>query len=153
MNYAFYARQNTLLPAAVGVFSVGVYVVWHSHLLDRLGYLGLVWADTAKQASHALVMLCLLRWRIGPLNAHLFTALAQVGAGAVGMVLIIMLVPPAFLSRLYRLRAFWSALLTVLAGGRPESECMCSAAATHVPEMSLVMHYVGDRTGLTRRLP
>ena len=60
LNYAFYARQNTLLPALVGVASVGVYVVVALTLLDHIGYLGLVWADTAKQAGHAVIISALL---------------------------------------------------------------------------------------------
>jgi len=65
LNYAFYARNNTLLPALVGVLSVVVYIVLAFALIEGLGYLGLVWADSAKQISHALVMLVLLGWRLG----------------------------------------------------------------------------------------
>ncbi|MEZ4633557.1 MAG: murein biosynthesis integral membrane protein MurJ [Caldilineaceae bacterium] len=52
LNYAFYARNNTLLPALVGVLSVGVYAATAVALIESMGYLGLVWADTAKQAGH-----------------------------------------------------------------------------------------------------
>jgi putative peptidoglycan lipid II flippase len=60
LNFAFYARNNTWLPALVGVVSVGVYVVAALAFLQPLGYLGLVWADTAKQAGHALIMAALI---------------------------------------------------------------------------------------------
>jgi putative peptidoglycan lipid II flippase len=56
LNFAFYARNNTLLPALVGVASVGVYVIVAFALLQPMGYRGLVWADTAKQAAHAAIM-------------------------------------------------------------------------------------------------
>lgn len=62
--YAFYARNNTLLPALVGVLSVLVYAVIALVLLEGLGFLGLVWADTAKQGAHAVVMLGLLYWKL-----------------------------------------------------------------------------------------
>ena len=62
--YAFYARNNTLLPALVGVLSVLAYGVIAFRLVEGLGFLGLVWADTAKQAAHALVMLALLAWTV-----------------------------------------------------------------------------------------
>ena len=65
LNYAFYARNNTLLPALVGVLSVFAYGVVALALLEGLGFLGLVWADTAKQAAHALIMLALLGWTVG----------------------------------------------------------------------------------------
>ena len=68
LNYAFYARNNTMGPALVGVFSVAAYVLIAFALLDGLGYRGLIWADSAKQATHALVMLLLLTWRVGRLR-------------------------------------------------------------------------------------
>ena len=63
--YAFYARNDTLLPALVGVLSVLVYAVFALALIERLGFIGLVWADTAKQGAHAIVMLGLLYWKMG----------------------------------------------------------------------------------------
>lgn len=77
LNYAFYARQNTLIPALVGVFSVGVYLVVAYCLGPSLNlaglppdrvYLGLVLADSCKHMSHALVMLVLVHRLIGPAN-------------------------------------------------------------------------------------
>ncbi len=66
--YAFYARNDTLLPALVGVFSVLVYAAIALALVEGLGYLGLVWADTGKQAAHAIVMLALLYWKMGQIQ-------------------------------------------------------------------------------------
>lgn len=99
LNYAFYARNNTLLPALVGVLSVLVYGVAALLLIEGLGFLGLVWADTAKQAAHAFVMLILLR-RMGrrgigrgPLPNgrgapnHLSTTVVRVGGSAAAMAL------------------------------------------------------------------
>ena len=68
LNYAFYARNNTLLPALVGVLSVLVYGVVALALVEGMGFLGLVWADSAKQAAHALVMLALLGWKVGSIR-------------------------------------------------------------------------------------
>jgi len=84
LNYAFYARNNTLLPSAVGVLSVGVYVLVALTLLGPLSYRGLVWADTAKQAAHALVMLLLLARQVGRLQGRMGRGVLAVGAaGAV----------------------------------------------------------------------
>ena len=96
LNYAFYARNNTLLPALVGVLSVGVYVVVALELLEPLGFLGLVWADSAKQASHALVMIGLMAWVLrggreanakheGALSSGLAHGLLSIGGAALGM--------------------------------------------------------------------
>jgi putative peptidoglycan lipid II flippase len=91
LNYAFYARHNTLLPAAVGVVSVGVYLVVAFALLQPLGYLGLVWADSAKQASHALIMVAMLYWRVGPLEARVGRGILQMVGAALAMALLVML--------------------------------------------------------------
>ena len=68
LNYAFYARQDTLTPALVGVLSVGVYLVVALALLKPLGMLGLVLADSAKHFSHATTMLVLTWRRIGNMS-------------------------------------------------------------------------------------
>jgi putative peptidoglycan lipid II flippase len=85
LNYAFYARNNTLLPALVGVFSVLVYTMTAFALVQPAGYLGLVWADTAKQASHMLVMLMLLAWRMRRLNTQFRRSGLQIGVAALAM--------------------------------------------------------------------
>jgi putative peptidoglycan lipid II flippase len=68
LNYAFYARQDTLTPALVGILSVGVYLAVALALIHPLGMLGLVLADSAKHFSHALTMLFLTQRRIGRLT-------------------------------------------------------------------------------------
>ena len=67
LNYAFYARQDTLTPALVGILSVGVYLVVALALIKPMGMLGLVLADSAKHICHAVVMLILTRRHIGQL--------------------------------------------------------------------------------------
>ena len=67
LNYAFYAQQDTLTPALVGILSVGVYLAVALALLRPLGMLGLVLADSAKHFSHAVTMLILTQRRIGSL--------------------------------------------------------------------------------------
>jgi putative peptidoglycan lipid II flippase len=85
LNFAFYARFNTWLPALVGVISVGIYVVAALALVAPLGYLGLVWADTAKQAGHAAIMVLLL-WRVvGRLRANTLAGFAVIAAAGGGM--------------------------------------------------------------------
>jgi putative peptidoglycan lipid II flippase len=68
LNYAFYARQDTLTPALVGVLSVGVYLAVALPLVGPMGMLGLVLADSVKHFGHAVVMLFLTRRRIGGLK-------------------------------------------------------------------------------------
>jgi putative peptidoglycan lipid II flippase len=70
LNYAFYARQDTLTPASVGVLSVFVYLMVALLLMKPLGMIGLVLADSAKHTAHALTMLVLLHRRMGSLRGH-----------------------------------------------------------------------------------
>jgi len=63
--FAFYARQNTLTPALVGVLSVGVYVAVALLTLKPLGLLALMLADAAKQITHAVVTGALLGRALG----------------------------------------------------------------------------------------
>jgi putative peptidoglycan lipid II flippase len=88
LNFAFYARNNTLLPALVGVASVAVYIVVALTLVQPLGYLGLVWADTAKQASHLAIMAFLLWRRVGRLGAGTLRGLFEV-ALATGLLTVV----------------------------------------------------------------
>jgi len=87
LNYASYARNNTRVPALVGVASVGVYLAVAWALLGSRGYLGLVWADTAKQAAHALVMLAFMGRVLGvSVERRLLAALARPALAAGAMV-------------------------------------------------------------------
>ncbi|MEM7126959.1 MAG: murein biosynthesis integral membrane protein MurJ [Chloroflexota bacterium] len=89
LNYAFYARNNTLLPAIVGVISILVYVITAFTLLNTMGYLALVWADTIKHSSHMLLMILALYWQIGRLQAGLCISWSKIlGAGA-GMAVVV----------------------------------------------------------------
>lgn len=81
LNYAFYAQQDTLTPAVVGLWSVFVYLAVALGLVGRMGMLGLVLADSAKHASHAVIMWLLLRRRVGGLEEHAAGTLAR-AAGA-----------------------------------------------------------------------
>lgn len=70
LNYAFYARGNTWLPALVGVLSVGVW--WavarlvgppaaHGPFAPEVAHVGLALADSAKHAAHAGCLFWLVR--------------------------------------------------------------------------------------------
>ena len=89
LNYASYARQDTLTPALVGVFSILVYLLVALALLPVYGMIGLVLADSFKQFSHATTMLWLTHRRSGGLDGRrllltaLKTTVASIGMSAV----------------------------------------------------------------------
>jgi putative peptidoglycan lipid II flippase len=81
LNFAFYAYQDTLAPAVVGLISVGIYVAAAlvPTLFRPLTLNGLILASSVQWASHALIMLWLLNRRMGGLHGHgLLRLLAKV---------------------------------------------------------------------------
>jgi putative peptidoglycan lipid II flippase len=63
--YAFYARQDTLTPALIGVGSLGLYMIIALVLMPTFGLLSLMIADSVKHVVHAAVSATLLRRRLG----------------------------------------------------------------------------------------
>lgn len=66
--YAFYARQDTLTPAIIGLVSFGVYMIAAVALLPALGLFSLMVADSLKHITHALISAVVLQRRIGGLG-------------------------------------------------------------------------------------
>ncbi len=84
--FAFYARQDTLTPALVGVFSVGVYLAVALLLRGPLGLFSLMVADSVKQITHALVTGALLQRRVGTFKGtSLWPTLGKVVLASAGM--------------------------------------------------------------------
>ncbi len=90
--FAFYARKNTLAPNLVAFAGVAIYVVVALTLVQSLGMIGLVIANSAQLAGHAVIMLWLTQTRLGGLARQgvvaLFakTLLASAATGAVAFV-------------------------------------------------------------------
>ena len=77
LNFAYYARGNSLTPALVGIVSVFAYLAAALLLLKPLSFLGLALADGVKQAAHALIMAYLIyRWG-GRLNQDVLKVAGQ----------------------------------------------------------------------------
>lgn len=84
--FAFYARQNTRLPVAIGVMAVGVYFVVALALVDALGMMGLVLANSAQFVAHTVVIWWFGRrafgWLPSPALRHLVPRVAMLAGGA-----------------------------------------------------------------------
>lgn len=63
--FASYARKDTWRPALVGVISIVIYLGVAVAFLPSLGLLSLMLADAVKHFTHTLIMLWLLRRRLG----------------------------------------------------------------------------------------
>lgn len=84
--YAFYARQNTLTPALVGLLSLTVYMVAALALFGRFGLFSLMIADSVKHGVHALVSAYLLRRRLNGFGSQrLLPTIATAGLAALAM--------------------------------------------------------------------
>jgi putative peptidoglycan lipid II flippase len=82
--FAFYARKDTWTPAIVGVVTVFLYVLMAlvPVLFVPLTLNRLILANSLKWASHALIMLALLRRRMGSLGGHRVWGLVARASGA-----------------------------------------------------------------------
>jgi putative peptidoglycan lipid II flippase len=88
LNFAFYAQQDTLTPATVGLVAVGIYVVVAlvPTLFGPLTLNGLILASSIQWASHAIIMLGLLNRRMGGLRGYgLLRLLLKVLVASAGM--------------------------------------------------------------------
>jgi putative peptidoglycan lipid II flippase len=149
LNYAFYARQDTLTPALVGVLSVGVYLAVALTLMRPLGMLGLVLADSAKHFSHALTMLVLTRRRIGRLTDLRLGVTAGKALLAAGVMAGLMAL---ILKRMSTVVGGWLAggllsnlILVGVAGGIGALVYLGLAALLRVEEIGLIREMVGRR--------
>ena len=84
--YAFYARQNTATPAAVGVVSLVVYTIAALLLFPSFGLYALMLADAVKHITHTTLSAVLLIRRRGRLgDQRLVGTLVKTLIASVGM--------------------------------------------------------------------
>lgn len=139
LNYTFYARNDTLTPAIVGVVSVGIYLFFALLLVGPYGFLGLVFADSMKHTGHFILMWILLRRRLGDLRDLQagVTALRTLAASAVMAVSLLLLL--AVLQP--RLTAGFAGNLTLvtLAGALGATVYLLAVSRLGVEEAGLVV--------------
>jgi putative peptidoglycan lipid II flippase len=86
--YAFYARQDTTTPAAVGIVSLVVYTVAALLLFPSFGLYALMLADAVKHITHAALSAVLLIRRRGRLgDQRLLSTLVKTLIATAGMAL------------------------------------------------------------------
>jgi putative peptidoglycan lipid II flippase len=81
--YAFYAQQDTLTPALIGLFSLTIYMVVAIAIAPQVGLYSLMVADSVKHFLHATISAYLLLRRLNGLGSQrlVLTAL-KAGAAA-----------------------------------------------------------------------
>jgi putative peptidoglycan lipid II flippase len=151
LNYTFYARQNTRTPAVVGVISIGFYFVTALLLKDRIGFLGLVLADSVKQAAHALIMTALLQRSPGRLDGQ--RILRTLGLGGVAAVLMAALaaVLAGIITPLAPDGKLGAAIIVGVAGGISGLFYILALRALRVEEVTHLVNRVAGKVGIGRR--
>lgn len=144
LNFAFYARNNTLLPALVGIASVGVYVAVALALVTPLGYLGLVWADTAKQAAHVAIMVLLLWRTLGRLQAGTRRGYGQIAAAG-GVMALVMVAAAALLGGVNGPGFGRTLLFTALVAGAGAASYAFILWRLGLPEVGLLLAALARR--------
>ncbi len=116
--YAFYARQDTLTPALVGLFSLTLYMVVALLLLPSFGLLSLMIADSTKHIVHALLSAWLLARRLGGFGEQrLLLTLGKTGVAGLAMALVGTALTPLLAGLLGTGGLLRELLLVLLAGG------------------------------------
>lgn len=65
---AFYARKNTITPVVVGIVSILGYLAVALPFWQTIGMPALAFANTVQNSLHAVILLVLLRFAIGPMH-------------------------------------------------------------------------------------
>lgn len=94
--FAFYARQDTLTPALIGLLSLAVYMITAVILLPYYSFFALMIADSMKHLVHAGVSGYVLSRRIGGLHGQKIvttTAYSLVAACLMGVIAAAILFP------------------------------------------------------------
>jgi len=115
--YAFYAQKDTRTPVIVGVMAIGVYLVVALLLIQPLGMLGLVLANSAQWASHALVMLWLFHTRLGGLRGEQLGITAAKVLLAAGLMAVVTWAVTGWLLQRWGLETNLARLVIVGSGG------------------------------------
>ncbi|MBE2182517.1 MAG: murein biosynthesis integral membrane protein MurJ [Anaerolineae bacterium] len=147
--YAFYARQDTLTPALIGLASFGVYMLVAVLLLPSIGLFSLMVADSLKHITHALISAVLLRRRIGGYgHQRILITLLKAGLAAAVMGLVAYLAEPLF-EQLIGSSSFLRELLLVMvasmAGG---AVYIGMAALLQLDELRWIVSMVRKRVGM-----
>ncbi len=147
--FAFYARQNTWIPAVIGVVSNIAYLIVAVALLRGMGLFALMVADSFKQLLHAVIAGAMLRQRVGGLSSYGIgrTTLMTVLAATVMSVVVygVLLGLNAALPQSNNI--LFEGLKVVIPGAVGASLYLWLVTALGVEEIRMLWHAVQQRLG------
>lgn len=116
--FAFYARQNTLTPAAIGLVSLVAYMIVAIYLLPWYSFFGLMVADSVKFLIHTALSAWLLGRGLGGYGRQrLMRTIARTSLAAAGMGLLTVIAMTGLDAALPTHGTIGQAILVAGAGG------------------------------------
>jgi putative peptidoglycan lipid II flippase len=149
--YAFYARQDTLTPALIGMLSLGVYMVTAVALFPRFGLFSLMIADSAKHVTHALVSAYLLVRRLDGLSGQrLMLTIGKAGLAAAAMGIVAIVVTPPLTTIIGTNNLPREILLVITTGGISVTVFLAIATLLRLDELRWMGSILTRRLGFRR---
>jgi putative peptidoglycan lipid II flippase len=146
--YAFYARQDTLTPALIGLLSLTVYMVIAIALLPGYGLFSLMIADTVKHIVHATVSGYLLMRRMNGFGQQrLMLTSSKAGLAALAMGVVASITLPLLVSIIGTHGLIREALLVGIAGGISGLVFLVSALLLRLEELRWLLTLIRQRLG------
>jgi putative peptidoglycan lipid II flippase len=146
--YAFYARQDTLTPALVGLFSLAVYMIVAIVLKPTYGLFSLMIADSVKHLTHASISAYLLHRRLqgfGDQRLRLTAAKSIVAVAGMGLVAWIVL--PIIKNAVGTAGTLQELIVVVVAAGISAGVLIVLVMALKIEEWRWIVGMVGQRLG------
>jgi putative peptidoglycan lipid II flippase len=138
--YAFYARQDTLTPALIGLLSLSVYMLVAVGLFPTFGLYSLMMADSLKHIVHALISGFLLARRINGLGQQrLLLTFGKAGGAALVMGLVTVALLPLLTSRIGTSGLLREVALVGVSGGLSVAVYLALSFALRIEEL----HWLG----------
>jgi putative peptidoglycan lipid II flippase len=148
----FYAMKDTVTPVIAGVVIIVINMAIGLALLDSLGHVGLAIGLTASTGIEALILMAVLRRRIGRLDADFGSWLARLLIATAAMTLMAELVTDRLNEALAdpAIGQLMTILLVAYAATLVALSYLIAAWALRMPEARLVTSRLGGHAG---RLP
>jgi putative peptidoglycan lipid II flippase len=144
--YAFYARQDTLTPAVIGLISLVIYMGVAIVLIAPMGLFSLMIADSVKHIVHAVLSAALLWRRMRGLgDQRLMLTLGKTGLAALAMGAVALLVTPALTAIFPAHLLPQEVLLVAISGGLSAAVFLGMAVVLRIEELRWLFRLVQNR--------
>jgi len=144
--YAFYARQDTLTPALIGLLSLTVYMVVAIILFPTFSLFSLMIADSLKHIVHALVSGYLLARRLNGLGQQrLLLTFGKAGLASLSMGAITAAALPELVHRIGTTGLLREAALVTVSGGLAVLVYLALSFALRIEELRWLWGLVRQR--------